>query len=115
MHTILILQIAILSVLGVVMSVFVGVQAVFSLVLGGVSYIVPTLFSVIILRLASSSNLVGAGFIFSEVLKILLAIILMAVIIFLHPEIKVFPYLLGLLSVSHIVFLFYLKVHRHGK
>lgn len=110
------LQFAVLTLLSLVFGVVLNIQAAYSVILGGVSYIVPTICAILVLNVLSSySTLAGMGFIVSECLKIVLALILMTATISLYHEIRFFPYFVGLLSVSHFVFLFYLKVHRYGK
>lgn len=110
------LQFAVLTLLGLVFGVVLNIQAAYSVILGGLSYIVPTICAILVLNVLSSySTLVGMGFIVSECLKIVLALILMTATISLYHEIRFLPYFVGLLSVSHFVFLFYLKVHRYGK
>lgn len=57
----------------------------------------------------------GIGFIVSEGLKIVLALAIMVLVVLSYQELNFIPYLIGLLSASHFVFLFFLKVHRYGK
>lgn len=95
---------------------FFGVQAALSMVLGGLSYILPTLIAVLILKfLRPYSVLAGSVFIAAEILKIVLALIFMVSVFWLYPSMQFIPYFIGLLAVSHLVFLFFLKVHRYGK
>ena len=92
-----------------------GFQAAFSLCLGGFSYLLPTLLSVLILKFSRSPVWAGVGFILSEGLKIILALALMVATFAFYREIQFLPYFIGLLSVSHLVLLLFLRVHRYGK
>ena len=89
-----------------------GISA-FSLILGGFSYIVPTFAAVLLLKfLRPYPALAGSGFILAEALKIILCLVLSFV---LYGSLHFIAYFIGLLSASHFAFLFFLKVHRHGK
>lgn len=91
-------------------------QAAFSLLLGGFSYGIPTFIAVLILKfLQPYPVLAGSAFIAAEILKIVLALVLMLLAFWLYSGLQFVPYFIGLLSVSHFVFLFFLKVHRYGK
>ena len=116
MNAIIKLQLITVMSLAIFCGVFWGVQAAFSLFLGGLVYILPTFLAVLILKfLQPYPTLAGSGFIAAESLKIILAFILMTAIMALYREVRFLPFFLGLLSVSHLVFLYYLKVHRYGK
>ena len=92
-----------------------GFQAALSLCLGGFSYLLPTFFSVLILNFSRSPEWAGLGFILSESLKIILALALMLASFAFYREIRFLPYFIGLLSVSHLVLLLFLRVHCYGK
>ena len=92
-----------------------GFQAALSLYLGGFSYLLPTFFSVLILKFSRTPEWAGLGFILSEGLKIILALALMVAIFAFYREIRFLPYFVGLLSVSHLVLLLFLRVQRYGK
>ena len=87
-----------------------------SLLLGGLSYTVPTLVAVLLLKfLRPYPALAGSGFILAEALKIILCLVLMVLSFVLYGSLHFIAYFIGLLSASHFAFLFFLKVHRHGK
>ncbi|MDK4684155.1 ATP synthase subunit I [Kingella negevensis] len=105
-----------LVVLTAICWALVGFQAAISLALGGVSYAVPSTLSALVLKLSSKqAQYAPLGFVISEGLKVILALILMTAIFVFYKEIRFIPYLLGLLFASHFVFLFFLRVHRYGK
>lgn len=55
-------------------------------------------------------------FIFGEVLKVVLSLVFMLIIFSIfHKTLDFFPFLLGLLSVSHLVFLVLLRVKNYGR
>ncbi|MDK4575939.1 ATP synthase subunit I [Kingella kingae] len=110
------LQVITITVLTLFVWLFLGVQTALSMVLGGLSYILPTLIAVLILKfLRPYPVLAGSAFIAAEILKIVLALIFMVSVFCLYPSMQFIPYFIGLLAVSHLVFLFFLKVHRYGK
>ncbi len=116
MRVIVQLQMATLVIFSVLFALVKGQNSVISLWLGGASYVIPTTLSVFILEfLKPYPTLSGVGFIVAESLKIVLALILMTLIVVLYPHIQFLPFFIGLLLVSHVVFLFYLRVHRYGK
>ena len=87
-----------------------------SLLLGGLSYTVPTLVAVLLLKfLRPYPAFAGSGFILAEALKIILCLVLMVLSFVLYGSLHFIAYFIGLLSASHFAFLFFLKVHRHGK
>lgn len=93
----------------------VSFQAALSALLGGLSYILPTVISVLVLRILQQSQWSGLGFLVSECLKIVLACILMLLSFLFYREVNFIAYFLGMLSVSHLIFLFFLRVHCYGK
>ncbi|MCG7656362.1 ATP synthase subunit I [Wielerella bovis] len=96
--------------------VFYGFQAALSFALGCLSYTIPTVISVLILKLSRKQpELVGVGFVASEGLKIVLALILMTASVVLYKEIRFLPFFCGLLIVSHLILLYIMKVHHYGK
>lgn len=94
-----------------------GERAAVSAVLGGLAYIVPTIFTVLILSIFKSFPLLaGVGFLMGEGLKIVLALIIMLLLFyFWHQRIVFLPFFAGLVAVSHLVFLISWKVQRNGK
>ena len=110
------LQAAATAVLGIVVYAGLGFQAAISLVFGGLSYLVPTAVSVLVLKFSRMyPAMLGIGFAAAEGLKIILALLLMAASFALYREIRFIPYFFGLLCVSHLIPLFFLRVHRYGK
>ncbi|XXQ67956.1 ATP synthase subunit I [Neisseriaceae bacterium B1] len=110
------LQVLTSLLLMLIAGIFFGVQAAYSLGLGAACYVIPTALAVIFLKfLKPYPAMVGMGFIVSEGLKIVLALILLVAVVILYKSLQFLPFFVGLLAVSHLVFLFFLKVHRYGK
>lgn len=87
-----------------------------SLLLGGLSYTVPTLVSVLLLKFFHSRPaFAGAVFLASEILKIILAGFAAVAVFYLYGGLREMFFIVGLLLVSHLVFLLFLKVYRYGK
>ena len=58
----------------------------------------------------------GKAFIIGEVLKVVLSLVMMlAVFMVWHQSLIFFPFLFGLLGVSHLVFLVSLRVKHYGR
>lgn len=96
--------------------IFFGIQAAYSLGLGAVCYIVPTAMAVVFLRLLKPyPAFAGMGFVLSEGLKIILALLLLIAVVVMYKPLQFLPFFIGLLVASHLVFLLFLKVHRYGK
>ncbi len=92
-----------------------GANYAISLALGGMSYALPTLVSILFLKILKPyPALAGAAFIGSESLKILLSLILLISTFFIYPNVHFLSFFIGLLVVSHLVFLLFLKVYRYG-
>lgn len=95
-----------------------GKIAAISAVLGGAVYIVPTLAAVLFLKILNShlnARWAGIGFIVAEILKMILALLLLILVFVYYPKLQFIPFFLALLTVSHFVFLILLKVYRYGK
>lgn len=87
-----------------------------SLLLGGLSYTIPTLVSVLLLKFFHSRPaFAGAVFLASEILKIILAGFAAVAVFYLYGGLREMFFVVGLLLVSHLVFLLFLKVYRYGK
>lgn len=87
-----------------------------SLLLGGLSYTVPTLVAVLLLKFFHSRPaFAGAVFLASEILKIILAGFAAVAVFYLYGGLREMFFVVGLLLVSHLVFLLFLKVYRYGK
>ena len=111
------IQILVMLVLTAVFWYIGGQAAGVSALLGSLCYVLPTIVTVLILSvLKSFPQFAGVGFMLGEGLKIVLALMLLvSVFYFYHQDILFVPFLLGLLAVSHFVFLISWKVQRHGK
>lgn len=110
------LQVLTSLLLMLIAGIFFGIQAAYSLGLGAACYIVPTVAAVLFLRfLKPYPALAGMGFIVSEGLKIVLALILLVAVVVMYKPLQFLPFFVGLLAVSHLVFLLFLKVHHYGK
>ncbi len=94
---------------------FWGVVPAVSLLLGGLSYALPTVCSVAVLSLFRQPEKTGTVFLISEGLKTALALILIVLSLLLYRELDFPVYLLGFLLSSHLVFLLFLRIHRYGK
>ena len=87
-----------------------------SLLLGGLSYTVPPLVAVLLLKFFySRPAFAGAVFLASEILKIILAGFAALAVFYLYGGLREMFFIVGLLLVSHLVFLLFLKVYRYGK
>ncbi|WP_303064436.1 ATP synthase subunit I [Alysiella sp.] len=93
-----------------------GKQTFISLLLGGLCYSLPTFLAVFFLNfLKKRPAWAGVGFLLAESLKIGLALFLMIMFFLFYQDMRFIPFFVGLLSVSHFVFLLFLRVHRYGK
>lgn len=91
-------------------------KSAYFVVLGGGSYLVPTAFAVLFLKILEHySILASARVLIAEFLKIVLAVIALLVVFVYYPKLQFLPFLLGFLGASHFVFLIFLKVYRYGK
>lgn len=117
MKQILILQILVLTAVALISAVFSGLAGFWSAVAGGFSYLLPSVFAVLLLKLSKRNPLYhGKAFIIGEVLKVVLSLVMMlAVFMVWHQSLIFFPFLFGLLGVSHLVFLVSLRVKHYGR
>lgn len=94
-----------------------GVEAAYSALAGGASYLLPSFIMMLVLKFFKPyPKLAGYGFFLGEGLRIVLSMAIMLVVFFMwYQELHFIPFLLGLLVVSHIVFLVFWKVNRYGK
>ncbi len=116
MRKIILYQSIILLALAGLAAVLSGWQAAWSLVLGGLCYLVPTALTVLVLSFFQASPaLMPLGFVIGESSKVVLAIMLMALTFYVYPSVQWMPFFIGLLAVSHIVFFVFWKLTHHGK
>lgn len=117
MKQILILQILVLAAVALISAAFSGLAGFWSAVAGGFSYLIPSAFAVLLLKLSKCNPLYhGKAFIIGEVLKVVLSLVMMlAVFAVWHQSLIFFPFLFGLLGVSHFVFLVLLRVKHYGR
>lgn len=109
-------QVVVLSVLTLLAYLMVGKQTGLSVLLGGLSYTLPTAVALWVVKMLKPyPNMAAIAFISSASLKIVLALILMVSTFIFYPELHFLSFFIGLLAVSHFVFLFFLKVYRYGK
>lgn len=93
-----------------------GMHWMISVLLGGFSYVIPTVLAMLLMYfLKPYPSLAGVSLIGSTGLKMVLSLILMVASFYLYPNIHFLSFFIGLLAVSHLVFLLFLKVHRYGK
>lgn len=117
MKQILILQILVLTAVALISAAFSGLAGFWSAIAGGFSYLIPSAFAVLLLKLSNRNPLYhGKAFIIGEVLKVVLSLVMMlAVFMVWHQSLIFFPFLFGLLGVSHLVFLVSLRVKHYGR
>lgn len=111
------LQFVLMLLVAVVAWFWGGYPFAVSAVFGALVYVVPTVFTVLILSIFKPFPLLaGVGFLLGEGLKIVLALVMMLLLFyFWHKQIVFIPFFAGLLAVSHLVFLISWKVQRNGK
>ena len=109
MNQILVYQVVVLLIISALSAVFAGLNGFWSSVVGGICYLVPSSIAVLLLKLSKCNPLYhGKVFIIGEVLKVVLSLVMMLAIFF--------PFLFGLLGVSHLVFLLVLlRVKHYGR
>lgn len=101
------MQWGLMAVMALVAYAAFGVHHAVSVVLGSATYAIPTLIAILFLNfLKPYPALAGAAFIGSASLKILLALILMVGTFFVYPNVHFLSFFVGLLMVSHLVFIF---------
>jgi len=117
MNQIVPLQVIVLLIISVVCALFSGLPGFLSALAGGFSYILPTLVAVLLLKFSRRNpDLQSSMFIGGEVLKVVLSLVMMlAVFMVWHQSLIFFPFLFGLLGVSHLVFLVSLRVKHYGR
>lgn len=110
------LQIVVTLFLMLIAAMVSGIHTAYSLGLGALCYILPTALAVLFLKfLKPYPVFAGVGFLLAEGLKIILALMLLIAVVLYYPTLQFLPFFMGFLAVSHLVFLFFLKVHRYGK
>ncbi|MDO4641863.1 MAG: ATP synthase subunit I [Neisseria sp.] len=117
MGKILLLQSAVLLLATILSGISGRPPVVWSVLAGGLCYFIPSSITVLILRLLNPyPQFAGYGFLVGEGLRIVLALLMMvSVFAIWHQTLVFIPFLLGLLAVSHVVFLIFWKVQRYGK
>lgn len=117
MKKILVAQMTILVIITVLSQIGAGTAGGISALLGGLTYLIPSIISVLILKFFESNPaLRSKAFIFGEILKVILSLVLMLTVFAVwHQSLIFIPFLLGLFGVSHLVFLVLLRVRDYGK
>lgn len=117
MKQILILQVVVLFAVSVLSALFAGQSGFWSAFAGGASYFIPSSIAVLLLKLFKNNPyLQSRMFVFGEVLKVVLSLVLMlAVFAVWHESLVFFPFFFGLLGVSHLVFFVLLRVKDYGR
>ncbi len=117
MKKILLLQLAALTATASISALFAGAGGFWSAVAGGLCYLLPSAVAVLLLRFFESyPQMAAQGFLLGEGLKVALSLVLMLVVfVFWHESLVFIPFLAGLLAVSHLVFLAFLRVQHYGK
>nr|WP_314764606.1 ATP synthase subunit I [uncultured Neisseria sp.] len=117
MRQILIWQCAMLAAVAFVGAVCWGERGFWSALAGGASYLIPTVAAVLLLRLLKNRpHLQSRMFMAGEALKVMLSLALMLSFFAVwHQSLVFLPFLFGLFSVSHLVFLVLLRVKDYGR
>ncbi|STZ77077.1 ATP synthase subunit I [Bergeriella denitrificans] len=117
MTRILISQAGVLIAVSLLNALFAGVRGFWSAVAGGLTYLIPTLITVLLLKLFKANPyLQSRMMVFGEVLKIMLSLVLLlAVFAVWHESLAFLPFFFGLTGVSHLVFLVLLRVKDYGR
>ncbi|MGO3859395.1 ATP synthase subunit I [Neisseriaceae bacterium CLB008] len=90
--------------------------AVWSSLLGGLSYLLPTCVATLFLSLTNHNvQRMALGFVLGESLKIILAIIMMVVVFIVYPTLRWPYFLVGFLAVSHVIFIVFWKFKHYGR
>ena len=115
MTKIIIWQAGLFAILVAAFGVLLGANAALSCLLGGLCYLLPTTLAILLLNFfRSRARWAAISFLWGESLKVMLSIMLMVGVFWFYPALEWLPFLLGLLSVSHVVFFMIWKLH-HGK
>ncbi|MBG8859660.1 F0F1 ATP synthase subunit I [Neisseria meningitidis] len=117
MKQIIILQSAVLSICAAVAFAVWGFAGFLSAVGGGLSCLLPTFVAVLLLKLFRGNPFLQSRmFVFGEILKVVLSLLsMLAVFAIWHQSLVFAPFLMGLLGVSHLVFLVLLRVKDYGR
>lgn len=117
MKQILILQVIVLFSVSALSALAAGKSGFWSAFAGGSAYLIPSFIAVLLLKFFKNNPyLESRAFILGEVLKVALSLVLMLVVFTIWHESLVFlPFLFGLLGVSHLVFLYCLRVKDYGR
>ncbi|MCS4534580.1 ATP synthase subunit I [Neisseria montereyensis] len=117
MNKILYMQLGALAVTAVLCAAVSGIGGFWSAIAGGLSYLLPSAAAVLLLKLFKPyPHLAGKIFLLGEGLKVMLALVFMLLVFAIwHETLKFLPYILGLVTVSHLVFLALLRVRDYGK
>ncbi|WP_416191806.1 ATP synthase subunit I [Neisseria sp. CCUG12390] len=117
MKQILILQVVVLFAVSALSVAVAGKSGFWSALVGGLTYLIPSSIAVLLLKLVKNRPYAQSRvFIFGEVLKVVLSLVLMLVVFAVwHESLVFFPFFFGLLGVSHLVFLYYLRVKDYGR
>ncbi|WP_373740791.1 ATP synthase subunit I [Neisseria sp.] len=118
MKRIVFMQVSALAVAAGVCGLVSGFDGLLSALAGGLCYLIPFCCAVLLSKLSGTRSAYTQGRVFlaGEVLKVVLSLLLMlAVFVLWHEQIVFLPFLAGLLSVSHLVFLAFLRVRNYGR
>ncbi|QEY23795.1 ATP synthase subunit I [Neisseria animalis] len=117
MTRILISQAGVLFAISILSALFAGGRGFWSALAGGLTYLIPTLIAVLLLKLFKNNPYLRSRMmVVGEVLKITLSLVLMlAVFAVWHDSLAFLPFFCGLLGVSHLVFLVLLRVKDYGR
>lgn len=108
------MQLSVLTILVCVAYLWQSQKGAISMLLGGLCYIIPTALSFWVLAwLKPYPALAGKVMIFASGLKTVLSLILLLLCFKFYTPLHFISFFMGLLAVSHLVFLFFLKVSRY--
>lgn len=108
------MQLSVLIILVSVAYLWQGQKSAVSVFLGGLCYIIPTALSLWILEwLKPYPVLAGKAMVFALSIKIVFSLVLLLLCFVFYTPLHFISFFIGLLAVSHLVFLFFLKVSRY--
>ena len=117
MTRILLLQAGVLLAISMMSALISGAHGFWSALAGGLTYLIPTLIAVLLLRLFQGNPHVQSRMLIAgEVLKIMLSLVFMLIVFVVwHDTLAFLPFFFGLFGVSHLVFLVLLRVKNYGR
>ncbi|QRN41447.1 MAG: hypothetical protein GKC53_04835 [Neisseriaceae bacterium] len=104
------LQLVVICLSWFVALIFSELSVAVSVLLGGLTYFIPTLLSIVVLtRLKKTPELLPIALLIVEVHKIVVTVVIIVTIYFLCPEVNWIGYLVGLILVTQVGLLMFRK------